>query len=325
MTTTTLKLSAFARDTLAGLTSPHKYLHAKYLYDDNGSRIFQQIMHMPEYYPTQCEHEIFSDQSAAIASHLKQGPSFFRLIELGPGDGLKSRILLKHLVAQDTRFSYMPVDISGHAIRQLVNSIRGNMNGLKIEERIGDYMQVMQDINQQDPVPKVILFLGGNIGNFSEQEVDEFLGQLQAITHKGDQVLIGFDLKKSPEVIMKAYDDPHGHTRDFNLNHLVRINRELDADFDPALFSHHCCYDPRTGAMESFLVSHCQMTVHLGALEKDIHFNPWESIFMELSRKYDLQEISQLASEHGFEIRETFSDSGNYFVDSLWIKEEDEL
>ncbi|MFO7977288.1 MAG: L-histidine N(alpha)-methyltransferase [Bacteroidales bacterium] len=323
--TTALQLTDFARDTLTGLSAPRKYLHAKHLYDDNGSKIFQQIMNMPEYYPTGCEHEIFSGQSAAISSHLRQDNSFFRLIELGPGDGLKSRILLKQLAGQKTGFSYMPVDISGHAIQQLVNCIRGEMNGLKIEDRVGDYMQVMQEINNQDPMPKVILFLGGNIGNFSEQELDDFLNQLQAITRKGDKVLMGFDLKKSPDIIMNAYDDPHGHTRDFNLNHLVRINRELDADFNPDLFSHHCCYDPRSGAMESFLVSSRQMTVHIGALEKDIHFKPWESIFMELSRKYDLPEISQMAFGHGFEIKETFTDSRNFFVDSLWIKKEDQL
>lgn len=318
--TTTAKTSHFAQDTLRGLSSEPKYLLSKYFYDDNGSRIFQQIMHMPSYYLTHCEHEIFSRQAPQINHLVMRGSSPFRLIELGPGDGLKSLILLKDLEKQKTPFIYMPVDISSHAIRELTAALARELNGISIEEKTGDYFRVMRQLASHDNIRKVVLFLGANIGNFSADELDLFMKQLSELTQTGDRVLIGFDLKKSPYMVQLAYDDPQGLTRAFNLNHLVRINRELQADFDTGLFEHHCSYDPLQGTMKSYLISRKAHRVHVGALERDFFFKAWESIFMECSKKYDPQEINQLARHYGFRVEHTFFDSRKYFADSLWIK-----
>lgn len=318
---TATKLSPFAADTLKGLSSPDKYLLAKHFYDDNGSRIFQKIMHMPEYYLMRSEYEIFLMQGEKISDQFIVKDSFIKLIELGPGDGLKSRILLKNLIKKKSGFIYMPVDISSDAVKQLVDSLQKEHNGILIKEHIGDYFKVMAtELNENDSVPKVILFLGANIGNFHPNELEVFMGRLSSITNKGDKVLIGFDLKKDPSLIVKAYDDPHGHTRDFNLNHLERINRELNANFKIDQFRHHCSYDPHAGTMRSYLVCQQQTNVFIEALNKDFHFREWESIFMELSRKYDLHEITRLASDYGFMVQQTFTDSKGYFVDSLWEK-----
>ena len=143
---------------------------------------------------------------------------------------------------------------------------------------------------------------------------------LTEFTQPGDQLLIGLDLKKSPEVIIQAYDDPHGHTSNFNLNLLSRLNSELGADFNPADFEHHASYDPFSGDVKSYLVSKIEQTVFVAALEKEFHFARWEPIFMERSRKYDLPQIERMAARNGFKIKQHFLDRRNYFVDSLWVK-----
>jgi L-histidine N-alpha-methyltransferase len=178
----------------------------------------------------------------------------------------------------------------------------------------------MSELNNQSDNRKVILFLGSNIGNFSNEETDSFLAHLVEFTQTDDQVLMGFDLKKSPHIIIQAYDDPAGYTRRFNLNLLERLNRELGANFDLNQFQHHTSYDPCSGEVKSYLVSKTEQTVTIGALERDFSFTQWEAIFMERSRKYDLSGIEILAARHDFEVRKHFFDQRNYFVDSLWVK-----
>lgn len=313
-------VSELATDTLKGLSSKPKYLLSKYFYDDEGSRIFQDIMQMPEYYLTNCEHEIFTMQKEQIINAFMKKSSAFEIIELGSGDGLKTKVLLKSMLNQALNFQYIPVDISQNANKQLVESLAKEMPSLIVNAKTGDFFQVMKKLNGYSDHRKVILFLGSNIGNFSDDETKLFLSQLSAFARKGDQVMIGFDLKKSPDIILKAYDDPHGHTGRFNLNHLIRLNRELGADFDINNFQHYTDYDPQTGAVKSFLVSKKDQLVHVESLEKSFHFKQWETIYMELSRKFDLEIIESLAENHGFRVEKHFTDSRNYFVDSLWVK-----
>ena len=315
-----LLLSQLATDTLKGLSSNPKYLLSKYFYDDEGSRIFQDIMNMPEYYLTDCEHEIFSSQKEEITLAICADNKFLNLVELGSGDGLKTKILLKHLVDKAVNFQYTPVDISAKANHELVESLKKHLPALKVEAKTGDYFRELKSLNGHATIPKIILFLGSNVGNFSDDETTDFLSQLSTHSNTGDKVLMGFDLKKSPHVIMDAYNDPHGHTRRFNLNHLVRLNRELDADFDIQKFEQQTTYDPQTGEVKSFLISNTKQTVQIGQLEQTFRFAKWEAIFMERSRKYDFQTIDKLASDHGFKVVRKFTDNRNYFVDSLWEK-----
>lgn len=313
-------LSELAADTLRGLSAHPKFLLSKYFYDDAGSRIFQDIMQMPEYYLTDCEHEIFVSQKEKITNAVLTENQPFELIELGSGDGLKTKILLHSLVNRAVSFKYIPVDISAKANQELAESLAKEIPSLKVNAQTGDFFRVMKHLNGYSGIGKVILFLGSNIGNFSDEEMDLFLSQLAGFMHKGDKVMIGFDLKKSPEIIKNAYDDPHGNTRNFNLNHLARLNRELDAEFDLTSFEQHTVYDPQTGAVKSFLVSKRDQVVYIGSLAKSFRFKQWETIFMELSQKFDLNTIESLAGKYGFRIVENFTDSRNYFTDSLWIK-----
>ena len=313
-------LSELATDTQKGLSANPKFLLSKYFYDDAGSRIFQDIMNMPEYYPTDCEYEIFIHQKEEITRAFCDKNIGFNLIELGSGDGLKTKVLLQHLVLKAINFQYTPVDISVKANRELLESLKTEIPGLQVEAKTGDYLRKLKKLNGHPALRKIILFLGSNIGNFSDTEIGLFLNQISEFTNSGDKVLIGFDLKKSPKIIMDAYNDPHGHTRRFNLNHLARLNRELQANFDLDQFEQHTEYNPFTGHVKSFLVSKTEQTLYIEAIKHSFHFKQWEPIFMELSRKFDFETIEKQATQHDFTVLNNFTDSRNFFVDSLWEK-----
>lgn len=306
-------------DTLQGLSSTPKYLLSKYFYDDTGSAIFHDITKMPEYYLTKSEQEIFENQKEQLTDLIIADNTRFDLLELGSGDGSKTKILLKQLLKKNSNFKYIPIDISPKANSDLVSELRKEIPSLEISPITGDFFG-LDTANINSKTRKVILFLGSNIGNFNEQEIDLFLTRLSEFCNKEDKILIGFDLKKSPEIIMNAYDDPYGQTRKFNLNHLARLNRELDADFNLSTFEHHTTYDPVSGYLKSFLVSKIQQTVYIKTAGQSIFFSRWEPVFMELSRKFDLPSIEKIAFSHGFSIVKHFTDKKKWFTDSLWIK-----
>ncbi len=310
--------AAIAADTLKGLSSTPKFLLSKYFYDDAGSAIFQDIMKMPEYYLTRCEEEIFLKHKEAIAHAFGNGTKSFNLVELGSGDGQKTKILLRHLAGLDVRFQYIPIDISPKANDDMKAMLNREIPEVEVFPRTGDYFKKLGELNGFAADFKIILFLGSNIGNFSDAETYRFLRQLSEFTNPGDKLLIGFDLKKSPKIIIDAYNDPHGHTRRFNLNLLERLNRELDAEFNIGQFEQHTEYNPETGEVKSFLMSKADQNVHIAALGKTFRFKQWETVFMERSRKYDVDTIGKLAKDNGFRVASNFADSQNYFVDSLW-------
>lgn len=313
-------ITALALDTVKGLSSNPKYLLSKYFYDDAGSAIFQEIMKMPEYYLTRCEQEIFNTKKESIAETFYEGKLPFSLVELGSGDGLKTKILLHYLVGNNTRFQYIPLDISQKANDILFQTIKKENPEIEIYPRTGDYFTQLKELNGFASQRKIILFLGSNIGNFSRTETNGFLNQLRNFTSKGDKLLIGFDLKKSPRIIMDAYNDPHGLTRKFNLNLLVRLNRELQANFSIKHFDQHTVYNPQSGEVKSYLISLQKQEVYFKQLEQSIVFEKWEPVFMERSVKFDFHSIQTMAIEHGFDVIHNFTDSCNYFTDSLWEK-----
>jgi len=240
--------------------------------------------------------------------------------ELGSGDGVKTRILLDSLLDEGSDFRFVPVDISKKSTDDLTRSLNRDLPALEVKAFTGDYFQLMRSINGNGNIRKVILFLGSNIGNFPDDELDLFLTRLSGFTKSGDKVVIGFDLKKSPGIIMNAYDDPHGLTSKFNLNHLARINRELYADFDLSRFEHFTDYNPYTGEVKSFLISLANQSVFVGETGQTFMFERWEPIFMELSRKFDLDFVEELAARYGFEVERHYTDHRHYFADSVWIK-----
>lgn len=313
---TEAQLSTFETDTLNGLSANQKHLSSKYFYDSKGSKIFEDIMRMPEYYLTDCELEIFQNHKQQIARAFTNPENEFELIELGAGDGLKTKILLTHLLENKYKFKYIPIDISTKSIHGLQQDMEKNLPKLKFDGLIGDYFQLIAGLNGSKR--KIVLFLGSNIGNFGEEKSIHFLRQLNEVLNPGDKLLIGFDLKKAPQIILPAYNDPHGLTAAFNLNLLNRINRELDADFKTENFFHQETYDPETGTARSFLVSKKSQSVQIRKLERTFRFNENEKIFMERSQKYDLPMIEALAGQSGFEITANYFDKRKWFLNSLW-------
>lgn len=314
----TPELTTFAEDVLHGLSGTPKTLSSKYFYDDEGSRLFQEIMKLPEYYLTNCEHEIFSLQTDEIFQSFANGDRAFDLIELGAGDGTKTAVLVRHFLEKGADISYSPIDISQEALDTLSAKFSAQFPALKIETRNGDYLRILESLRNGSGRRKVLLFLGSNIGNFNREQALGFFRDLRNVMGANDLLFIGFDLQKDPRVIVRAYDDDKGVTAAFNLNLLKRINRELGANFDFDKFSHYAVYRPVECAARSFLISRKKQSVHVAALSRTFEFEQWEAIFMEISQKYNLRMIEELASESGFEIKQNFFDSKNYYCDSLW-------
>ena len=179
-----------------------------------------------------------------------------------------------------------------------------------------DYFNLTEKLNGEKR--KIILFLGSNIGNYSYEESLQFLTYLKSIMNSNDMILIGFDLKKDVDLILRAYNDPHGYTAAFNLNLLQRINDELDADFNLQNFSHKEIYDEQTGEAKSYLFCQKAHVVNINTLNKNFAFKAGEKIFMEISQKYDLSIIEDLAKHSGFKITRNFYDRRQFFVNSLW-------
>ncbi len=306
----------FLGDVLAGLSSSPKKLQSKYFYDAAGDKLFQEIMNCPEYYLTDCELEIFSEQTVELTQTLTTRFKEFDLIELGAGDATKSTFLLQELLAQQVDFTYMPIDISSNVINQLEQNLPEKLPGLQMRGLNGDYFDMLKEASQLSARPKVVLFMGSNIGNMPVKEAFDFCGVLRQQLSLGDLAIIGFDLKKNPKTILAAYSDAVGITKNFNLNLLTRINSELNANFNINNFDHYPVYDPQTGACKSFLVSLIQQEIKIGSIK--ILFEENELIDMEVSQKYALPETDEMALEAGFEPVRYFFDRKKWFVDVVW-------
>ena len=309
-------MTSFERDTLNGLKKTPKKLSSKYFYDTEGDRLFQQIMAMPEYYLTDCELEIITHQGQAILDAISDKP--FDLIELGAGDGMKTKVLLESAMQRNCEFRYIPLDISENILTELKNALAAQWPTMDVQPLVGDYFESLKHLPDAQGRTRVLLFLGANIGNLTPAEALQFLKQVRGHLRPGDALIVGFDLKKDPQIILNAYNDPAGITAAFNLNLLKRINREMEADFDLSLWRHWETYDPLTGATRSYLVSKKKQIIDLPTLKEHIHFKAWEAIQVELSQKYDEEMINKLAVRADFQTEASFYDNKGWFVDELW-------
>lgn len=306
----------FAFDVLEGLSERPKRLSARWFYDKRGSELFAKIMDVPQYYLTDCEREILEARSLEMAAAFAGKP--FDVVDLGAGDGRKTQLVLERLSGAGHDIRYVPIDISEKAIELLVSRLEGEMPKLEIKGLVSEYTDGLHWLRTISDRPKLVLFLGSNIGNFNKSQARGFLRRLWTVLCDGDMVLIGFDLKKDIDLLLSAYNDPMGVTSEFNLNLLRRINRELDADFDVEKFRHFGTYNVFSGAMESYLVSLIDQEVRIGAIGQSFTFDSWEPIHTEYSYKYLPSDIEQLAEATGYAIEARYLDRRSWFVDALF-------
>lgn len=306
----------FSTDVLIGLSQMRKQLSSKYFYDERGSQLFQEIMELSEYYLTGCEIEIISEQKEKITQEIAGEP--FNLVEFGSGDGRKTNILLDYFQENDFEFQYIPIDISEAAMSSLIRLMNRKFPALKTEGIVAEYFDGLKWLNNSVYRKNLVLFLGSNLGNFDKAHSHAFLHNLWNILNDGDIVVIGFDLKKDIDLMLKAYNDSKGKTAEFNLNLLRRINRELGGNFDLEKFRFYAGFDVFSGAIESYLVSLEQQEVFIEKIGQSFVFDSWEPIHTEYSYKYLESDIAELAVRTGFLIKKQLYDSKRYFVDSVW-------
>jgi len=315
--------NAFASDVRGGLTRKAKALSPKYFYDELGSRLFEAICWLPEYYVTRAESEILRTTADEIVSSF-EGP--VRLLELGSGSSEKTRYLIEALLAKQPELHYLPVDISDSILELASQRLLRLYPRLRITAFAADYFTALQALAERVPSDRecrtVAVFLGSNIGNFGRDESREFLRAVRKLLRPEDALLLGADLKKSPEVLIPAYDDALGVTAAFNLNLLTRINRELDGDFDVKKFQHSAIYNHELGRVEIHLVSREAQVVRIRAIDLEANFEKGETIRTENSYKFDRDQLSVLARDTGFSLARTWFDGAHLFSFNLFVAQE---
>jgi L-histidine Nalpha-methyltransferase len=304
----------FLWDVLEGLGRPRKAIPSLWFYDARGSELFQRIMALDAYYPTRIEHEILARHAGEITAPLGGGPC--TVVDLGAGDGTKTRLLLAPLHGRCTRAGYAPIDISSAALADVSARTASTFPRLRITPVQAEYFDGLRALHHLDAGKLLVLFLGSNIGNLETPEAVAFLRTMRTALRPGDHVLVGFDLLKDLRVLRAAYDDEAGVTAAFNLNLLARINRELDGGFDLDAFEHVATFDPARPAMESWLRSRRRQRVRVAG--RSFTFEAGESIHTEISCKYREEDVTAFAVAAGFHEVGRFRDRKSWFADALW-------
>jgi L-histidine Nalpha-methyltransferase len=313
--TPTLLGDAFLDDVQAGLGRRPRSLPSRYFYDARGSRLFQWISRLPDYYLTRIEREILDQHGDAIVAPLCGRPC--TVVDLGAGDGHKTVRLLRRLAQAGSGVAYAPVDLAQAALDEAAARVRARLPGVPVQPLRATYSSALRRLaGLPGTGSRLVLFLGSSIGNFEHAAARALLRELRRALRPGDHLLVGFDLVKPLPLLRRAYDDPPGVTRAFNLNLLARINRELGADFDLSAFRHVATWDPGRPAMESWLESTRAQAVRIAGRRH--RFAPGERIHTEISCKYSDAQVAAFGADAGFAEVGRYSDAGRWFVDVLW-------
>ena len=295
----------FKSDVLTGLSQKRKSIPCKYLYDQRGSQLFDEICRTPEYYPTRTEIALLKEHAEEIARLMGLGA---HLIEFGSGSSIKVRILLDAATKLE---SYIPVDISRHHLMQAASNIAKDYPKLKVWPITTDFTQPFQLPNNARDGCNVGFFPGSTIGNFTSDEAKAFLVNSAKIVQPGGSMIIGVDLKKDHKILNAAYNDKKGVTSSFSLNLLRRINREIGGNFDAKRFRHEALYNAKMGRMEIFLVSLDQQSVRVNG--HTFNFKSGERIHTENSHKYEIGEFQNIARASGFSPLKVWVDDKSLF------------
>ncbi|KZN30227.1 hypothetical protein N480_04590 [Pseudoalteromonas luteoviolacea S2607] len=311
-----------AIEVLTGLSATPKHLSAKYFYDDTGSEIFQKITQHEDYYLTAKEVEILTRISGQLAQLIDEPE--IDIIELGVGDGHKSKLIIDGFLQIGCKVNFYPIDISEKAMVMLQENIVPDER-LAIHGVVAEYFEGLKLVRSQSSNKQLVLFLGSNIGNFNREQSHGFLRKLWMSLNASDFILTGYDLKKDVNKLTAAYNDKAGLTAQFNLNLLHRINTELGGNFKLDKFQHFGVYNPILGAMESYVLSTEKQEVYISALQRAFQFDAYEAIHLEYSFKFTPHDIECLCQQTGFKVIQHFTDDQHHFVDSLWQVVKDDL
>lgn len=294
-----------------GLLATPKRLLPKFFYDDLGSRLFDQICELPEYYPTRIEHALLEDSTDAIVA--LTGAT--EMVELGSGIVRKTHSLIEHFQHAVPRFRYVPLDINEAAMKITMTKLAEEYPRLDIDGFVCDYTHNLPEITKTRRC--LAVFLGGTVGNFSDEQAHELLSLLRSRLRDGDWLLMGTDLLKSTDVLEAAYNDSQGLTAQFNLNILNSFNQLMNADFNPNGFRHEAFFNVPQSQIEMHLVSTRAQQVFIGDLDLKIHFAEGEWMQTEISRKYTRETVANMLHGAGFELRHWFIPDNAYFSLSL--------
>ena len=299
------------------LTAPQAHLSSRFIYDERGSRLFQDIMALDAYYLTRAEYGTLEREAGAIAAALTDDGGPLDLIELGAGDGTKTKLLLAELLGAGAGFRYRPIDISADILATLGADLHAHYPALDFAPVTGTYLEALRELPTDPSRRRAVLFLGSNLGNFSLDDAADFVAAIAATLAPGDLFLLGVDLRKDPRRILAAYDDDAGVTAAFNLNLLHRLRRELGAELDIDAWDFYPTYNPETGEVRSYLYPTSEQRVRIPRLDIDRVFGTHETIHTEVSRKYSLGELDALAEAAGCVPADRWlSEEG--FADVLW-------
>ncbi len=303
-------LSPIAEDVFQGLTKDPKTLSPKLFYDAAGSELFERITELPEYYPTATEREIFRQYAGEI---VRQASGSTAVVELGAGSGAKTVLLLDAMLKTQPDVTFYPVDVSAAALEFCSERMRKILPSIEVLPKVLDFTQGMPQF-RQIAGRKLFLFIGSSIGNFEPLEAGLFLKQVRSSMNPGDALLLGTDMRKSPEVLIPAYDDAQGVTAAFNKNLLVRMNRELGSDFDLDSFRHKIVWNDQLSRIEMHLESLKAQTVTIRDLGLVLKFRNHETIHTENSYKFTMPMIEAISENGGLHIERTWSDPRQWFT-----------
>ncbi len=293
----------------SGLGKAAKTLPSQFFYDAEGSRLFDAICDLPEYYLTRVESEILDAAAIDLAQRF---PTVRTLVELGSGSALKTEKLLRAF-SRDRALCYAPIDVSRSALEDSIERLEQTHPGLQMRPAVAEYEAGLIELAGIDLGPTLMLWLGSSIGNLEKPAASDFLRGVGANMRPDDRLLVGIDLRKDRATLEAAYDDAAGVTARFNLNLLARINHELDGHFDLTTFRHVVHYDEDSGSVQSFLESQIDQRIAIGALDLEIPFLAGERIHTEDSHKYSIHEIDALAEQAGLAVERRYFDSARRF------------
>jgi len=310
--------SGFARDVRSGLSRAPRSVPCCWFYDDEGSRLFDRICDLPEYYLTRCEREILEAHAADILGRAGRPRT---LVELGCGSAAKTGLLLDVLAREPGPMRYVAVDIACEALRDASLRLLERYPGLEVRALATEYHEGLDRIHEHSQPPRLFLWMGSNVGNFHRAEAADFLGEVRECMADSDALLLGVDMRKDAAVLRSAYNDAEGVTARFNLNVLDRINQHLGGDFDRDAFDHRADWNDADGRIEMYLVSRKRQRVAIRGLDLDVELEAGERIHTENSYKYSQEELGALSAGCGLRLAHQWTDARGWFTVNLLTSE----